>query len=62
MTTEHTATHWVFRLPDGSKHSVGKYIEFFREADGGIDFEGVVTEQEAIDLLIENGYSEGDFR
>ena len=56
MTTEHTSTHWVFRLPDGSKHSVGKYIQF---EDG--TFEGVATEQEAINLLLENGYTESDF-
>jgi len=61
MTTEHTSTHWVFRLPDGSKHSVGKYIEFFREEDGGLGFEGVATEQEAISLLLDNGYTESDF-
>ena len=55
MTTEHTQTHWVFRLPDGEKHSVGKYIDF---EDG--TFEGVATEQEAIDLLLDNGYTESD--
>ena len=55
MTTEHTTTHWVFRLQDGSKHSVGKYIDF---EDG--TFEGVATEQEAIDLLLDNGYTESD--
>jgi len=60
MTTAHTETHWVFLLSDGSKHSVGKYIEFFREEDGGLDFEGVHTEEEAIELLLENGYTEGD--
>ena len=55
MTTQHTETHWVFRLEDGSKHSVGKYIDF---EDG--TFEGVATEQEAIDLLLDNGYTESD--
>lgn len=57
MTTEHTPTHWVFRLEDGSKHSVGKYIDF---GDG--TFEGVATEQEAIDLLLENGYTIEDLQ
>lgn len=57
MTTDHTETHWVFRLPDGSKHSVGKYIQF---EDG--TFEGVATEQEAIDLLLANGYTESDLQ
>lgn len=56
MITAHTGTHWVFLLEDGSKHSVGKYIEF---EDG--TFEGVATEQEAINLLLENGYIESDF-
>ena len=51
MTTDHTSTHWVFRFDNGSKHSVGKYIAF---EDG--TFEGVATEQEAIDLLLDNGY------
>ncbi len=55
MTTDHTQTHWVFRLENGSKHSVGKYIQF---EDG--TFEGVATEQEAIDLLLANGYTESD--
>lgn len=62
MTTAHTDTHWIFIAADGTRNCVGKYIEFFRETDGGIDFEGVATEQEAIDLLIENGYSESDFQ
>lgn len=56
MITAHTGTHWVFLLEDGSKHSAGKYIEF---EDG--TFEGVATEQEAINLLLENGYIESDF-
>lgn len=55
MTTKHTQNHWVFYLADGSKHSVGKYIAF---EDG--TFEGVATEQEAINLLLENGYTDGD--
>lgn len=62
MITNHTEKHWIFILPDGSKHSVGKYIEFFREEDGGIAFEGVHTEQEAIALLLENGYTEEDLK
>lgn len=56
MITNHTSTHWVFYLSDGSKHSVGKYIAF---EDG--TFEGVATEQEAINLLLGNGYTESDF-
>lgn len=58
MKTSHTPTHWVFYLEDGSKYSVGKYIEIFRENDGGIDFEGVATEQEAMDILAQNRYTE----
>ena len=55
MTTEHTNTHWTFIFDNGSRNSVGKYIDF---EDG--TFEGVATEQEAIDLLLDNGYTESD--
>ena len=55
MTTEHTQTHWTFIFDNGSRNSVGKYIDF---EDG--TFEGVATEQEAIDLLLDNGYTESD--
>lgn len=54
MTTKHTETHFVFYLSDGSKHSVGKYIDTFGE-NGELTWEGVHTEQEAINLLLENG-------
>lgn len=54
--TKHTDAHWVFYDESGNKHAVGKYTQF---EDG--TFEGVATEQEAIDLLLGNGYTESDF-
>lgn len=47
-STNHTEIHWVFRLSDGTKCSVGKYA-----ISEGVE-EGVRTEQEAIELLKQN--------
>jgi len=47
-STNHTDNHWVFRLSDGTKCSVGKY----REVDGQV--EGVKTEEEAVEILKAN--------
>jgi len=47
-STNHTDNHWVFRLSDGTKCSVGKYAV----VEGAE--EGVQTEQEAIEVLKQN--------
>lgn len=48
QSTNHTDNHWVFRLSDGTKCSVGKYV-----VNEGVE-EGLRTEQEAIELLKQN--------
>lgn len=47
-STNHTENHWVFRLSDGTKCSVGKYV-----VNEGIE-EGVAAERAAIEVLKQN--------
>lgn len=45
----HTDDHWVFRLSNGNKFSVGKYKV---NVVDGIEYpEGVRTEEEAIEIM-----------
>lgn len=48
----HTDDHWTFRLSDGQKFCVGKYV--VKVINGTEYTEGVKTEEEAIEIMQSN--------